>query len=115
VAKRVLKGMTWDHPRGFDPLARGVPGFSAEHPDIEVTWTRRSLRDFGVQPVEVLAESYDLIVIDHPFCGRAQATGCLIDLRPHLAPPFLDVLGARKRRAVHPLLFFRRRHLGLAD
>lgn len=99
MAKRVLKGMTWDHPRGFDPLARGAPRFAAEHPDIEVTWTRRSLRDFGVQPVEVLAESYDLIVVDHPFCGRAQATGCLVDLKPHLDPDFLDILA---RESVGP-------------
>lgn len=99
MAKRVLKGMTWDHPRGFDPLAKGAAGFMAQHPDIEVSWTRRSLRDFGVQPVEVLAETYDLIVVDHPFCGRAEATGCLLDLRPHLDTPFLRML---ERQSVGP-------------
>jgi multiple sugar transport system substrate-binding protein len=87
-----LKGMTWDHPRGFDPLAKGAAGFAARHPGLEVEWTRRSLRDFGVQPVEVLAQNFDLIVIDHPFCGRAQATGCLVDLRPHLDPALLAAL-----------------------
>jgi multiple sugar transport system substrate-binding protein len=89
MAKRRLQGITWDHPRGFDPLAKGVAGFSRLHPDIEVDWTRRSLRDFGVQPIEALAERFDLIVIDHPFCGRAKATGCLLDLKPHLDPSFL--------------------------
>lgn len=89
---RRLRGITWDHARGFDPLAKGVATFSALHPDIEITWARRTLRDFGVQPIEVLAEQYDLIVIDHPFCGRAKATGCLMDLAPHLAPDFVAML-----------------------
>lgn len=96
---RKLRGMTWDHPRGYDPLAKGAVLFTAEHPDIEVAWTRRSLRDFGVQPVEGLAEQFDLIVIDHPFCGRAKATGCLLDLRPLFPPAFLAML---ERESVGP-------------
>jgi multiple sugar transport system substrate-binding protein len=87
-----LRGMTWDHPRGFDPLDKGAPGFAAAHPGIEVSWTRRSLRDFGVQPVEDLARNFDLIVVDHPFCGRAEATGCLLNLEPLLGEAFLAML-----------------------
>lgn len=90
--KRRLKGMTWDHARGFDPLAKNVPLFLADHPDYEIEWTRRSLRDFGVQPVEVLAEQFDIIVIDHPFCGRAKATGCLLDLKPLFPETFFQML-----------------------
>ncbi len=96
---RRLRGMTWDHPRGYQPLAENVARFAAAHPDIEVSWSRRSLRDFGVQPVEVLAERYDLIVIDHPFCGRARATGCLRDLRPLFPAAFFAMLG---RESVGP-------------
>jgi multiple sugar transport system substrate-binding protein len=94
-----LRGITWDHPRGYQPLAANVAAFTAEHPEIEVEWHRRSLRDFGVQPVEVLAETYDLLVIDHPFCGRARATGCLLDLRPLFPPAFQDML---ERESVGP-------------
>ena len=89
---RRLRGITWDHPRGYDPLANGTSLFAAQHPDIEVTWTRRSLRDFGVQPVEVLAGQYDLLIIDHPFCGRARASNCLHDLRSLFPPEFLAML-----------------------
>src|SRR3546814_2818439 len=70
-----LKGITWDHPRGYDPLAGSLAGFRAAHPDIEVSWERRSLRDFGEAPIDVLADRVDLIVVDHPFSGRAQASG----------------------------------------
>ncbi len=89
---RVLRGVTWDHPRGYDPLAKGAPLFAAKHPDCEIEWTRRSLRDFGVQPVEALAERFDILVIDHPFCGRAKATGCLLDLRPLFPAEFFAML-----------------------
>ncbi|MEQ1956534.1 ABC transporter substrate-binding protein [Mesorhizobium sp. CN2-181] len=77
-----LRGITWDHPRGYQPLAANTRRFTAEHPGIEVEWTRRSLRDFGVQPIEDLAQRYDLLVIDHPWSGRAKSLGSLLDLRP---------------------------------
>ncbi len=89
---RLLRGVTWDHPRGYDPLARGGPLFTAKHPDYEIEWTRRSLRDFGVQPIEALAERFDILVIDHPFCGRAKATGCLLNLRPLFPAEFFAML-----------------------
>jgi multiple sugar transport system substrate-binding protein len=96
---RHLRGVSWDHPRGYDPLAKGAPLFMAAHPDIAIEWTRRSLRDFGVQPVEMLAEQFDLIIIDHPFCGRARATGCLQDLRGLFSPEFFAMLA---RESVGP-------------
>lgn len=96
---RHLRGITWDHSRGYDPLVKTVSLFKAEHPDIEVTWSRRSLREFGVQPIEELAQKFDLIVIDHPFCGRARASGCLRDLRPLFPTEFFAMLA---RESVGP-------------
>src|SRR3546814_130664 len=52
----------------------------------------RSLRDFGEAPIDVLADRVDLIVVDHPFSGRAQASGCLIDLKPHLSRAEIDAM-----------------------
>jgi multiple sugar transport system substrate-binding protein len=45
-----------------------------------VQWEARSLEAFGDQPLEEVAGDYDLVVIDHPFCGRAERTGCLTPL-----------------------------------
>lgn len=84
MTKRTLRGIAWDHDRGFTCLARTAGQFMAENPDIEIHWDKRSLLDFGEAPIDVLAERYDLIIFDHPFSGKAQATGCLIDLKPHL-------------------------------
>lgn len=94
-----LKGITWDHPRGYQPLAENTAKFTALHPDIEVEWSRRSLRDFGVQPIEDLAKTFDLLVIDHPFAGRALALGCLLDLRPLFPAEFHAML---ERETVGP-------------
>ncbi len=86
MASTILSGITWDHPRGYDSLVIPLDDFHRSRPDIEVRWHRRTLREFGEAPLEVLAERYDLVMIDHPFCGRAAASGCLRDLGPLLPP-----------------------------
>jgi multiple sugar transport system substrate-binding protein len=46
----------------------------------DIAWDWRSLTAFGDQPLDEVATAYDLLVIDHPFCGRAAATGSLAPL-----------------------------------
>lgn len=74
-----MRGMTWDHPRGFDPLVAASRAW-AERTGEEIAWERRSLQDFESYPVEELARRYDLIVIDHPHIGQVAAEGCLVAL-----------------------------------
>jgi multiple sugar transport system substrate-binding protein len=71
--------MTWDHPRGYDPLA-ACARLWREKTGVEIIWDRRSLQDFESFPVETLARRYDLIVIDHPHVGQVTAEGCLAPL-----------------------------------
>lgn len=72
-----LKGMTWDHPRGYEPLA-ACSGLWKQRTGVEITWDRRSLQDFESFPVDELARQYDLIVIDHPHVGQITREGCLL-------------------------------------
>lgn len=74
-----LKGMTWRHPRGYDPMVAASRAWR-ERSGIEIAWDQRSLQDFESYPVEELARSYDLIVIDHPHVGQITAEGCLLPL-----------------------------------
>ncbi|CAN5346941.1 ABC transporter substrate-binding protein [soil metagenome] len=74
-----LRGITWDHPRGIDPLRVASKLFS-QSDDTDVTWNARPLRAFEDLPVEALAERYDLIAIDHPGIGDARAAGALLPL-----------------------------------
>jgi multiple sugar transport system substrate-binding protein len=54
--------------------------FEEMHPDVQISWETRSLQSFADEPLEMLAQHYDLLVIDHPSCGRAAAGGFLTPL-----------------------------------
>jgi multiple sugar transport system substrate-binding protein len=74
-----LKGMTWSHPRGYDPMMAASRDWLTET-GVSIAWDKRSLQDFESFPVEELARSYDLIVIDHPHVGQVTGEGCLAPL-----------------------------------
>jgi len=76
---KILRGMTWSHPRGYDPLV-ACAKIWRERTGVEVIWDKRSLQDFESYPVEELAARYDLIVIDHPHVGQITDEGCLVAL-----------------------------------
>ncbi len=84
-----LKGMTWSHPRGYDPMVE-CSKLWFEKTGVAIHWEKRSLQDFETYPVEELARAYDLIVIDHPHVGQITSEGCL-------AP--LDVAGREGERS----------------
>ena len=85
----MLRGITWDHPRGAGGLEATASVYNQSHPETQVTWEKRSLLRFGEQAVDELAESFDLLVIDHPFVGFAAGTGCLQPLEAVLPATFL--------------------------
>jgi multiple sugar transport system substrate-binding protein len=89
----VLRGMTWDHPRGYDPLA-ACSALWRERTGVAVEWDRRSLQDFESYPVEELARRYDLIVIDHPHVGQVTAETCLAPLDQPARTAELEALRA---------------------
>lgn len=74
-----LKGMTWSHPRGFDPMVH-CSTIYREKTGVEIAWEKRSLQDFESYPVDELARAYDLIVIDHPHVGQVTHENCLMPL-----------------------------------
>lgn len=84
-----LKGITWDHSRGFTSIVATAQRFHELHPDVEITWEKRSLQAFADEPINKLAERYDLLIIDHPWAGFAARTGVIIPLNEHLSSDFL--------------------------
>ncbi len=95
-----LKGMTWDHPRGYQPLAACSALYEAEA-DVKISWDRRSLKDFGDQPLNALTVAYDLLVIDHPHVGMAAETGELLPLDEHIPEGTLRTLSAQSAGLSH--------------
>lgn len=73
-----LRGMTWDHSRGFDPMVATSQAFGESHPDVSIHWEKRSLQAFADRPIEDMADTYDLMVIDHPHVGEVARTGHLM-------------------------------------
>src|SRR3954464_300632 len=96
-----LNGITWNHSRGYLPLVATAQRFMDCHPGVMLEWQKRSLQAFADEPVERLAEGFDLIVIDHPFAGYAAAHPTLISLDAHLPADFLSDQAANSVGASH--------------
>ncbi len=96
----VLQGMTWDHPRGYDSVQAVGEEFSRLRDNtVRIRWTARSLKDFEDIPVQVLAEQYDLLLIDHPHIGEAVIGGALEAMDDWLDA---DFLADQQRNSVGP-------------
>ena len=87
----VLRGMTWTHPRRYDPLV-ACSKLWRNKTGVSIEWDKRSLQDFEAYPVEELSQRYDLIVIDHPHVGQGTREGCL--------KPFDDPARAAEREVL---------------
>jgi multiple sugar transport system substrate-binding protein len=87
-----LRGVSWNHVRGLGGVRATADAFAASHDDMRIEWAARSLQAFADEPVDRLAERFDLIVLDHPAIGFAVARGCLLPVDEHLDPAFLDEL-----------------------
>ena len=74
-----LKGMTWSHPRGYDPLAASAAKWHAET-GIEVRWEKPGPDELADLTALDIAREYDLIIVDHPHLGQITADNCLIPL-----------------------------------
>jgi multiple sugar transport system substrate-binding protein len=77
-----FRGLTWDHPRGYNALARAA----VDAEGLTLQWDRQSLEGFESAPIGELCDRYDLVVLDHPHVGEAVAADCLI--------PVEDLFGA---------------------
>ena len=86
-----LKGITWDHARGYDPLIASSELYFKEK-GIQVDWQKRSLTNFGDQSLEALSKQFDLIIMDHPHVGVAEASQCLMPLNDLLPANILNEL-----------------------
>jgi multiple sugar transport system substrate-binding protein len=110
-----LRGITWNHTRGYLPLVATAQRFSELHPDINITWQKRSLQEFADYPVERLTENFDLLVVDHPFMGYAAAHHpLLLPLDEYLPASFLADQAANSVGCSHESYSYGGHQWGLA-
>ncbi len=86
----ILNGITWGHSRGITPLLAASQRFTELNPHIHINWKKRTLQEFADFPIEKLTETYDLLIIDHPWVGCAAATACVLPLEQYLSKEYLD-------------------------
>lgn len=92
---KTLKGITWNHTRGYAPLAVTSKVYNDFHPDVEIQWDIRSLWSFGEEGLGDLARRYDLLLVDHPFMGTVAAQGLFLPFDEHLPADELTTLRAQ--------------------
>ena len=110
----VLRGITWNHSRGYVPMVATAQRFSELHPHVEIRWEKRSLQAFADFPIAQLTDTYDLLVIDHPWAGFAAASGVLLDLQAHLPADFMADQAANSVGKSHASYHFDGYHCALA-
>lgn len=71
-------GLTWDHPRGKHALVAAAQRERESGSGLDIHWEAQPLEGFESHPIAELAETYDLIVLDHPHLGDAIAADALI-------------------------------------
>lgn len=74
------RGLTWDHPRGYNALAAAAACLDEKRDRLAITWDKQPLEGFESRPIADLCARYDVVVLDHPHIGEAVAAGCLVPL-----------------------------------
>lgn len=74
------RGLTWDHPRGYQALEAAAAQLDMAREGFSLSWDRHSLEGFEERPIAEQCGLYDLVVLDHPHVGEAVAADCLIPL-----------------------------------
>jgi multiple sugar transport system substrate-binding protein len=87
------KGLTWDHPRGFNALDA-----ASRDPDVPghglVSWDVQPLEGFESAPIAELCSRYDLVVLDHPHVGEAVEADCLHSIEDIFGEDLINSLEA---------------------
>jgi len=85
-----LKGIAWNHTRGFVSVVATAQRFEELHPGVSISWEKRSLQAFADASMEELANRFDLIVMDHPHTALAATEKLLLPYEDWLPLEFLD-------------------------
>lgn len=85
-----LKGIAWNHTRGFVSVVACAQRFEELHPEVSIVWEKRSLQAFADASMEELAQASDLIIMDHPHTALAATEGLLLPYEDWLDEGFLS-------------------------
>lgn len=84
-----IKGITWNHTRGFVSAVAAAQRFNELNPEIDVQWSKRSLQEFADKPLIEMVDDFDLLIIDNPWMGFVSEHDVLLPLEKYLSAEFL--------------------------
>ena len=85
-----LRGIAWNHTRGFVSVVATAQRFEELHPEVSIQWEKRSLQAFADASMAELADRFDLIIMDHPHTALAATEGLLLPFEDWLPAEFLS-------------------------
>lgn len=112
---RPLRGIAWNHTRGFTSVVATGQLYEELHPEVSVTWEKRSLQAFADASLAELAAQFDLIIMDHPHTALAATEGLLLPLEDWLPAEFLADQAANSVGGSHSSYRFNDRQWTLAS
>lgn len=92
-----LKGLTWSHRRGYDPLIASANAYHALHPDVDVDWQVMSFHDcYHSSRREAGSGEYesDLVCFDYPNTGDYAANEWAVAVDEMASPEQMADLGS---------------------
>jgi multiple sugar transport system substrate-binding protein len=101
-----LRGIAWNHTRGFTSVVATGQRYEELHPEVRVSWEKRSLQAFADASMEDLVSRYDLIVMDHPHTALAATARLLLPLDEWVPEGFLADQAAHSVGASHESYHF---------
>ena len=92
--KKYLKGIAWNHTRGYTSVVATAQRFEELNPDVRITWEKRSLQAFADASLDELTSSYDLLIMDNPHVSIAARDNNLLAFDDYLSVEFIEELAA---------------------
>lgn len=87
-----LKGIAWNHTRGFTSVVATAQRFEELNPNVRITWEKRSLQAFADASLDELTDNYDLLIMDNPHVSIAARDNNLLAFDDYLSAEFIKEL-----------------------
>lgn len=89
---KILKGIAWNHTRGFTSVVATAQRFEELNPDVRITWEKRSLQAFADASLSDLVSNYDVLIMDNPHVSIAAKDTLLLPFDDYLSTDFIKEL-----------------------
>lgn len=109
-----LRGIAWNHTRGFTSVVATAQRFEELHPEVSVVWEKRSLQAFADASLAQLSAQFDLIIMDHPHTALAATEGLLLPFEDFLSAEFISDQAAKSVGGSHGSYRFKGKQWTLA-